>query len=423
MIFSENLLHFIWDKKLFNEKLITVCGKSVEIINTGTSNTNQGPDFLFARLLIGDTEWVGNVELHLTTQEYNKHGHDNDYNYNNVILHVVWRHDYSAYSQSPILSLSSFVNHDLLPFYAELLKSQSIIPCVNSVLVKMDGPISIWLNSLSDQRQLNRAIKFSELLHLFNGNWEEAIWIMLCRNFGLTVNSNSFNQLAFSIPFSLVKKYRDSRLSVEALLMGQAGILSAAFNDQYAKQLWIEFNRLKALHKIEAHIPPVYFLRMRPTSFPTIRLAQLASFIRKINSLLTFCKSCESFESIQSFFNVEVTPYWHTHFVFDRLTVPQHKSLGHSFIVNLIINTIVPVLIAYGRMSGEKKYILQANELLIQLPPESNKVIKELKKIGVIPRNAKESQSCLELYAMYCSKIQCVQCKIGSSLIIRDWQC
>lgn len=423
MIFSENLLHFIWEKKLFNEKLITVCGKSVVIIDTGTRNTNQGPDFLFSRLMIGDTEWAGNIELHLTTQEYTQHGHDYDYNYNNVILHVVWRHDYSAYSHSPILALSSFINHDLLPFYAELYKSQSIIPCVNSVLVRRDEPISIWLNSLSDQRQLNRAIKLSELLHLFNGNWEEAIWIMLCRNFGLTVNSNSFNQLALSISFSLLKRYRDSRISVEALLMGQAGILSAAFTDQYAKELWIEFNRLKALHKIEAHIPPVYFLRMRPTSFPTIRLAQLASFIEKINSLLTFCKSCESFESIQSFFNVEVTPYWDTHFVFDRLTLPHHKSLGQSFIFNLVINTIVPVLIAYGRITGEDKYIIQANELLIQLPPESNKVIKELKKIGVIPRNAKESQSCLELYAMYCSKIQCVHCKIGSSLIIRDWQC
>jgi len=421
MIFSENLLHFIWDKKLFNEKLMSVCGKSVEIIDTGTYNTNQGPDFLFARLLIGNTEWAGNIELHLTTQEYTQHGHDDDSNYSNVILHVVWRHDYSAYSHSPILALSSFVNHDLLPFYAELLKSQSVIPCINSVLVIMDEPISIWLNSLSDQRQLNRAIKFSELLHLFNGNWEEAIWIMLCRNFGLTVNSNSFNQLAFSIPYSLVKRYRDSRLSVEALLMGQAGILSSEFNDEYAKELWIEFTRLKTLHNIEAHIPPVYFLRMRPASFPTIRLAQLASFIVKNNSLLTFCISCKSFESIRPCFNIEVSPYWDTHFVFDRLTNPQHKSLGHSFIVNLIINTIVPVLIAYGRMSGDKKYIIQANKLLIQLPPESNKVIKEFKKIGVIPRNAKESQSCLALYAMYCNKIKCAQCKIGSSSIMGEW--
>ncbi len=422
MIFSENLLHFIWEKKLFNEKLISVCGKPINIIDTGTRNTNQGPDFLFSRLLIGDTHWAGNVELHLTTQEYNQHGHDTDSNYNNVILHVVWRHDYSAYSHSPILALSSFVNHDLLPFYAKLMKSQSIIPCINSVLVKMDVPISLWLNSLADQRQLNRAIKFSELLHFFNGNWEEAIWIMLCRNFGVNVNSNSFNQLAFSIPFSLVKRYRASKHSVEALLMGQAGILSSGFNDDYAKELWIEFTRLKALHNIEAHIPPVYFLRMRPASFPTIRLAQLASFIVKINSLLSFCISCESFESIQPFFNIEVNPYWDSHFVFDRSTTPQHKSLGNSFIVNLMINTIVPVLIAYGRTRGEKKYIIQANELLIQLPPESNKVIKELKKIGVIPRNAKESQSCLALYTMYCSKIQCVQCKIGNSSIMREWQ-
>ncbi len=420
MILSENLLHFIWEKKVFNIKLTTVCNKSIEIIDTGIRNTNQGADFLFARILIGDTEWAGNVEIHITSQEYNHHGHDLDLNYNNVILHVVWLHDCSSYTYSPILELSNYINKELLPFYHELMKGQSLIPCSKSILVNQDEKISSWISSLGHQRQVDRATKFIELLNSFNGNWEQAIWVLLCRNFGLMVNTNSFNELAFSIPISLVRKYRGSRLSIEALLMGQAGLLSESFKDEYAMELWIEFKRLKGLHKINFHSPPVYFLRMRPASFPTIRLAQLSSFIENITSLLSFCKSCNSTKSVMHFFNVQVSPYWDNHYLFDSLVNTHPKSFGNTFIYTLIINTIVPVLTSYGRMSGEKQYITQANSLLINLPPESNKIIKEFKKIGFIPRNAKESQSYLHLYNAYCSKIKCTQCEIGICSNYRD---
>ncbi len=420
MILSENLLHFIWEKKVFNKKLRTVCNKFIEIIDTGIHNSNQGPDFLFARLLIGDTEWAGNVEIHVNSQEYNQHGHDLDLNYNNVILHVVWRHNCSSYYHSPILELSNCVNKELLPFYHELLIGQSLIPCSKFILVNADKKISSWISSLGHKLQVDRAIKFIDLLNSFNGNWEQAIWVLLCRNFGLKVNSNSFNELAFSIPISLVRKYKSSRLSIEALLMGQAGLLSESFKDEYAMKLWIEFNRLKGLHKINFHSPPVYFLRMRPASFPTIRLAQLASFIENITCLLSFCKSCNSTKSVKHFFNVQVSPYWNNHYVFDSLAISQLKSLGDVFIYTIIINTIVPVLNAYGRMSGDNEYITQANALLMNIPPESNKIIKEFKKIGLIPRNAKESQSYLHIYNTYCSKIKCTQCEIGICSNYRD---
>jgi hypothetical protein len=413
MILSEILLHFIWEKKVFNKKLTTVCNKSVEVIDTGKRNTNQGPDFLYARLLIGDTKWAGNVEIHITSKEYNHHGHDLDLNYNNVILHVVWRHDSSSYNHSPILELSNCINEKLLPVYYELMKGQSLIACSKWISVNQDEKISSWISSLGHQLQVDRAIKFIELLNSFNGNWEQAIWVLLCRNFGLKVNSNSFNELAFSIPISLVRKYKGSRISIEALLMGQVGLLSESFKDEYAKELWVEFNRLKYLHKINFHSPPVYFLRMRPASFPTIRLAQLASFIESITSLLIFCKSCNSTKSVMHFFKVKISSYWDSHYVFDSLPISQHKSIGDAFIFTLIINTIVPVLTAYGRMTGREQYIIQANELLMNLPPESNKVIKEFKKIGLVPRNAKESQSYIQLYNAYCSIIKCTECEIG----------
>ena len=41
----------------------------MEIINTGRQNSNSGPDFLNAKIKIGDTVWAGNIEIHKKSSE------------------------------------------------------------------------------------------------------------------------------------------------------------------------------------------------------------------------------------------------------------------------------------------------------------------------------------------------------------------
>ena len=91
---KEKLLHYIWQYQLFNnQQLKTIEGESLMVINPGFLNTNQGPDFLSGKIKIQNTFWVGSIEIHIKSSDWDLHKHSTDNNYNNVVLHVVWNHD------------------------------------------------------------------------------------------------------------------------------------------------------------------------------------------------------------------------------------------------------------------------------------------------------------------------------------------
>src|SRR6187549_1976515 len=91
---TERLLQYIWQFQYFNKNdLVTTAGEELMIIHPGIYNTHQGPDFNEGRIRIGENIWVGNIELHVDASDWHRHQHSNDRNYNNVILHVVWKND------------------------------------------------------------------------------------------------------------------------------------------------------------------------------------------------------------------------------------------------------------------------------------------------------------------------------------------
>ena len=95
---QEDFLHYIWQyQKVTTSKFKTVQGKTLQVITAGELNTNSGPDFYNSRIVIGDQEWVGTVEIHLKASDWFVHRHQNDSAYNNVILHVVWENDVASF--------------------------------------------------------------------------------------------------------------------------------------------------------------------------------------------------------------------------------------------------------------------------------------------------------------------------------------
>ena len=91
---KESILHYVWQNKLFQaHNLKTTAGESVEIIDVGRHNTDAGPDFFNAKIKIADTIWAGNIEIHTCSTDWNRHNHQTDSAYNNVILHVVHKAD------------------------------------------------------------------------------------------------------------------------------------------------------------------------------------------------------------------------------------------------------------------------------------------------------------------------------------------
>ena len=118
---NEALLQFIWKFQYFTKSsLCTLDDESIQVLHPGHSNTNQGPDFLEAKIKIGNTTWMGNVELHVNSSDWEKHQHDEDKNYKNIILHVVWKHDKELSLPFPSLELQTIVPKLLLKKYESI---------------------------------------------------------------------------------------------------------------------------------------------------------------------------------------------------------------------------------------------------------------------------------------------------------------
>src|SRR5690606_15070649 len=117
------------------------------------------------------------------------------------------------------------------------------------------------------------------------GHWEETLWWMLARNFGIKINMDAFEQMAKRIPVSLLAKNKNQIHTLEALLFGQANMLGPRFTESYPLMLHKEYCYLKRKYNLTAQPMPIHFLRMRPANFPSVRLAQLAMLVHKSQHL------------------------------------------------------------------------------------------------------------------------------------------
>ena len=87
---KEEFLHYIWKYRLYNKPLKTIENEHIKVISPGIHNHNAGPDFSDVRLRIGEALWAGNVEIHVNSSDWYRHGHQHDPAYDNVVLHVVF---------------------------------------------------------------------------------------------------------------------------------------------------------------------------------------------------------------------------------------------------------------------------------------------------------------------------------------------
>ena len=325
MLINERLLQFIWQFQYFNKnELATNDGESVQVITPGQFNSNQGPDFSNAKILIGNTTWAGTVELHIKTSDWNKHKHQEDKNYNNVILHVVWEDDgirnpiaigsvpASEHNKDslfvPIIELKSRVAKILLQRYEELMYSTAFIPCEKSIAVVPGITWKSWKERLLAERLLRKSGIVDTYLQQNNYHWEETFWWLLARNFGMKVNADAFEAIARTIPLNILAKHKNQIHHLEALLLGQAGLLEEIFEEDYPVLLQKECKFLQSKYNLQPIKLPVYSLRMRPGNFPAIRLAELAMLVRDSAHLFSKVKEAASAKEIRKFF--EVSSNW-----------------------------------------------------------------------------------------------------------------
>lgn len=418
---TEKLLHFIWQFQYFNKtNLITQEGEELVILNQGALNTNQGPDFLLASVKMNNITFVGNIELHINASDWYKHKHSNDENYNNIVLHVVWNYDKPLVVKNkiiPTLELKNLVAKVLLQRYQYLMESKSKILCENFLPALTTISWMSWKERLTAERLEEKSSEIIQLFQDSKQHWEETFWWLLASNFGIKINKQVFKEVAQTITVNILAKHKNQIQQLEAMLLGQASLLNEQPIDDYTKLLQKEFQFLQHKYNFRKVNDKVLFLRMRPASFPTVRLAQLAMLIQNSSYLFSKIKEIESVKAVKQLFNVTANDYWHYHYKLGEKTEYAPKHLGTQMVDNIIINTIVPVLFAYGLYNKEEKYKSKAIQWLQQINAEKNTVIKNWQAAQIDVQSAFDTQALLHLDKNYCKQLKCLECAVGNKIL------
>ena len=418
---KEELLQFIWRFQYFNQhELLSEAGEPVQVLSPGELNTHQGPDFLDAQIRIGPTLLAGAVELHLAASDWDRHAHSGDPHYRNVILHVVWKNDRpGAAGDIPMLVLQHRISGLLLGQYEKWMKSRSFIPCERQLQQVQDSVWTSWKHQLLLQRLQRRALFIKTCLEQNRQDWEETTWWLMTRNFGLPVNAGAFEAIGKSLPVRLLSRYRDEKPRLEALLLGQAGLLENDPSSAYAQLLQKEYRYLRTKHHLSPIQIPLLFLRMRPAHFPTIRLAQLAALMAAHPAWFAAIKEADSPRDLTPWLQAAADGYWKEHYTLDAKPAAPGRSkvLGERMKNSLLINTFIPLLYAYGCLRKMPAYRDKAIRWLHAAAAEENAILKNWMRLGVTNENAADSQALLELKTGYCSCRKCLDCAIGKALL------
>jgi hypothetical protein len=421
---NEAFLHYIWQYQYFDKSdLLTTSGEPVSILLPGFKNANAGPDFLNAKIKIGDVTWIGHVEIHIKSSEWIDHRHHTDPAYENVILHVVWNENQSILRQDKSriagLEFKGRVSEDLLIRYRSLINQPESIPCAHQLEHVTEIKKFSMMERSVIERLENKSSLIRDVLQKNDNDWEQVAYRTLCKNFGFKVNSPSFERLSEILPYKILLKH-DQLLQVEALLFGQAGFLDEKMEDAYFNLLKREYNFLAAKYGLsEKRMSKSQwkFLRLRPANFPTVRLAQLAALVIRQKNMFSKIVDATSYQDLLGMFSVMQSEYWQDHYRFDHKTDQKIAGLGEASILNILINSAIPLLVAYGKSKDEQRYVDRALEILQSIPAEDNAIIKRWNAQKIISKSAADSQGLIELFNSYCNKRRCLDCTIGFSLL------
>lgn len=420
----EQLLHYVWKHKIFPLKeLKTTTGQQVEVIDTGLANTDAGPDFFNAKLKLDGVLWIGNIEIHERSSDWFKHGHHADAGYNSVILHIASEIDteISRSNGERIPQIQLICPEAVRTNYKELLETDSYPPCYRIIPSLPPFTAHSWMTALQMERFEQKATLLNERLKRCQGNWEDAFFITLARNFGFGLNGDAFETWAHRLPFRAVDKHRNDLFQIEAIFFGQAGILEDSDGDGYYLRLKKEYTYLQ--HKfglIPMDASLWRFLRLRPANFPHIRIAQLACLYHRAYGLLSRIMETETLQGVRDILKGGTSEYWLTHYTFGGSSPSRPKTLSNTSLDLLIINTVVTFLYAYGLHKGNRVLCARAGSFLEELKAENNYITRMWKQCGMKASNAADSQALIQLKKEYCDKKKCLYCRIGYEYLKRS---
>lgn len=419
---NEALLQFIWQQQYFNQQgLQTTLGEPIRILHPGEWNQHQGPDFTNARIQIGSTIWAGQVEIHCNASDWEKHGHSNDPHYANVILHVVISDDFAVLNQNgnpiPTLELENRIPFSLLDRVQQWMDNKEPLVCRNFLPGLTAAQWLNWKTQLLQQRLQRKSQKLLARHAETGGDWNVLLWQLIFECMGGKVNGSYFLLLANSIPLSTLLKKQLSAIEWEAILLGQANLLPVTASAAYHRKLLKEYQYLQYKYQLIPLNKPPAFLRMRPASFPTIRMAQLAGLLLNNPQLFSGMVASVSLQHWKQQCKVAAAEFWDTHYLFNRSSQARKKTLGIQMMYSLATNAILPTLYAYGYYAGNRELMKKVLLLFKEIPGEQNRITSLWDDTGINQSQTFDTQALTELTNNYCTQKKCLHCAVGQQVL------
>ncbi len=420
---QEDFLHYLWRTQSFNTNgLILNSGAHLIVLNQGQYNIDSGPDFKNAKIKIGQTLWYGHIEIHVKSSDWYKHHHESDPSFYNVILHVVYEHDCEIRLPNgeilDTLELKQIIHPSLLLHYYSLKQSSKAISCYRQLSHVDRVFIKSAIHSQAIFRLEKKVSHLKGRLVQLHYDWELLFYQELMKAMGGRVNKENFLTLAIKIPILLIKKYKNQPEVLDALFFGQSGLIPDKPTELYVQNLKKDYSHLKKKHQLKPMDKFVWqFSKMRPSGFPTHRIAQVSRLLSSSCIFQTY-HDVYSIIQLKRFFSINLNPFWFNHFHFKKTTTSQpNKNIGESHIEKIIINVISPFAYLYGKHQGLNHLIDWSLSLLESCKSEKNREINQWINLGIKPVNALETQGLLSLKKELCEKGRCTECKIGNQIL------
>ncbi|MEP0712643.1 DUF2851 family protein [Algoriphagus sp.] len=426
MTFKEDFLQLVWKYQYFEKaKLRTTAGEELKIIQVGFHNQSEGPDFRDSIVVIDQVTLHGHVEVHRLASEWKQHAHGGNPAYNSVVLHVVWENDFEVLRNDgtamPTLELKGLIFLDVWRNYEQMLDYKADLPCSHGL---KDVPEIVRFSTLERalvERLQEKSSLILDILKSTTDNWEETAYRWLFSCFGFKTNSQAMGELAALVPNKILQKHRNQLPVLEAILFGQAGLLPLESDEPYVLFLIREFEFYQKKYGWTQGMKRQHwtFMGVRPSNFPTIRIAQLAAILANAPNLLqSVMQDSQNFASFKLLLKVKPSEYWQYHFSFGKSSERQASTgISSTAVELLVINYVVPLWFAYGRYYEESDWQERCFDLLQEISAENNHIIRRFQTHSWSAANGFDSQGMIGLFKNYCQPKKCLQCKIAQVLI------
>lgn len=422
MTMNEQFLSYLWRFRCLGQNLLTETGESLAVLHPGEQNSDSGPDFFNSRIRIGGTLWAGNVEIHVKSSDWHRHGHQHDTAFDNTVLHVVYECDQMVRrndgSELPTLVVKDKFPPQIFDRYRFMMSNMQWIPCFNQLRDKPPEALKLWAPALVVERWMTKFGQISRTWEMNQGDWEETLYQHIAYCFGFKVNSFAFELLARSVPLKIIRQNRHDRFLLEALFYGQSGLLNGSPVDKYPADLKNSHRFLLTKYNLSPMPPGLWkFLRLRPPNFPTIRISQFADLLQRTDCRFFNIVESSSVSAMMALLQTSASEYWNTHYIFDKSSLHEEKKIGQAAVKLLLINGILPFLFFFGKMKGNLMLKERALEFLEQIAAEKNAVMTRWEETGLKIDTALISQALHQLKTAYCDRRRCLECRIGKEIL------